>query len=148
MIEHRQQSEAATLACVGLSLHRWSPCAPNPHSAPTPFPPPTLPAPSAAGPTWFENALLCTPNHPFTPPPPPAGGPTWFEFAFGCVRSRSFKLGPDAFALVPFMDAANHAAEPSVDFRVTPESRAVELVAVRPGRVGEEATVSYTGLEG
>ena len=40
--------------------------------------------------------------------------PTHIQWGFGCVRSRAFGLGPDRFAVVPFLDAANHAdADPS-----------------------------------
>ena len=47
-----------------------------------------------------------------------ADGPTWLQWGFGCVRSRAFKLGPDCFASVPFLDLANHApGQPSCDFR-------------------------------
>ena len=77
-----------------------------------------------------------------------AGGPSWLEWGFGCVRSRAFRLGPDAFAFVPFLDAANHSREPSCDFRLLSEEGAVQLVALREARAGEEATISYTGPQG
>ena len=98
-------------------------------------PPPPLLRVSAA-----EPCCLCAPL--------PAGGPTWLEWAFGCVRSRAFRLGPESFAFVPFLDAANHAAEPSCDFRLAPDGSRVELVAVQEARAGEEATISYTGPQG
>ena len=49
--------------------------------------------------------------------PAPAGGPSWLQWGFACVRSRAFRLREDCFAFVPFLDLANHAADPSCDFR-------------------------------
>ncbi|EFJ46131.1 hypothetical protein VOLCADRAFT_121106 [Volvox carteri f. nagariensis] len=60
--------------------------------------------------------------------------PSWFQWAFACVRSRAFRVGPDAFAFVPFLDFANHADAPpngttvngtspltaNADFRLSP----------------------------
>lgn len=40
------------------------------------------------------------------------GGCTWMQWAFACVRSRVFQLGPNCYALVPFLDMANHAVAP------------------------------------
>lgn len=44
-------------------------------------------------------------------------GPTFMQWALACVRSRAFKVGNDAFAFVPFLDIANHAEQPTADFR-------------------------------
>lgn len=57
--------------------------------------------------------------HPAAPPPTltPAGGPSWLQWGFACVRSRAFKLRDECFAFVPFLDLANHALDPSCDFR-------------------------------
>lgn len=70
------------------------------------------------------------------------------EWAFGCVRSRSFKLADDVFALVPFLDLANHAPAPTCAFRLSQDRAVVEMVAVAAAQAGEEATISYTGPEG
>lgn len=72
-------------------------------------------------------------------------GPTWLEWAFSCVRSRAFALGKDAFAFVPFLDAANHALEPNANFEVSPDRRSVNLVSLKSIEEGEELTISYTG---
>lgn len=51
------------------------------------------------------------------PRPHFAGGPSWLQWGFACVRSRAFELRKDCFAFVPFLDGANHAPDPSCDFR-------------------------------
>ncbi|PSC69026.1 ribulose-1,5 bisphosphate carboxylase oxygenase large subunit N-chloroplastic [Micractinium conductrix] len=77
-----------------------------------------------------------------------ADGPTWLQWGFGCVRSRAFKLGPDCFASVPFLDLANHApGQPSCDFRLSSDGSAVQLVALQELAPGQEATISYTGAD-
>ncbi len=76
------------------------------------------------------------------------GGPTWMEYAFGCVRSRAFSLGRDAFALVPILDAANHAIEPNADFSFNPNTHSVLLFAMEDIAAGDEITISYTGTVG
>ena len=73
------------------------------------------------------------------------GGPTWMQWAFACVRSRSFKLRADCFALAPWIDGANHALDPTCDFRLSADGASVELVALKELQDGDEATVSYTG---
>ena len=75
-------------------------------------------------------------------------GPTWLEWAFACVRSRAFRLGEQIFAFVPFLDAANHAAEPTADFQLSADASAVNLVALGPIAQGAEVTISYTGKVG
>lgn len=93
------------------------------------------------------------------PFPSSAAAPTHIQWGFGCVRSRAFSLGPDRFAVVPFLDAANHAdadpARPAAAYRFVEgegtgvdDGDRVELVMLRGVRVGEEVTVSYTGPEG
>ena len=72
--------------------------------------------------TATHITCICTPvcSHPLPPPPPAspcADGPTWLQWGFGCVRSRAFRLADEHFAFVPLLDVANHAADPSCDFR-------------------------------
>lgn len=75
------------------------------------------------------------------------GEPGWLQWAFACVRSRAFCLGPDRFAFVPFLDVANHAAEPRGAFREAGD--AVELVALAGGvEAGQQVTISYSGERG
>ncbi|KAL4451460.1 hypothetical protein ABPG75_007122 [Micractinium tetrahymenae] len=75
-------------------------------------------------------------------------GPSWLQWGFACVRSRAFQLGDQFFAFAPFLDVANHEAEPTCDFRLSADGKAVELVAVKDLAVGQEATISYTGPQG
>lgn len=75
-------------------------------------------------------------------------GPTWLQWGFGCVRSRAFRLADEHFAFVPLLDVANHAADPSCDFRLNAGEGCVELVAVKDLQPGQEATISYTGPAG
>lgn len=49
---------------------------------------------------------------------------------------------------LPLPALAPLQAEPSCDFRLAADGKAVELVAVRGIAAGEEATISYTGKEG
>jgi hypothetical protein len=70
------------------------------------------------------------------------------QWALACVRSRAFQLSPDCFAFVPFLDAANHAAQPNANFRLSPDGRAVELVSLGAVEVTAEVTISYTGEAG
>ncbi|GIL54003.1 hypothetical protein Vafri_9560 [Volvox africanus] len=104
--------------------------------------------------------------------------PGWLQWAFACVRSRAFRVGTDAFAFIPFLDFANHAAAPAngqptpttnsttgslianADFRMSATTSKVEegrggddesffeLVALREIAPGEEATICYSGPEG
>ncbi|PRW55940.1 set domain [Chlorella sorokiniana] len=76
------------------------------------------------------------------------GGPSWLQWSFACVRSRAFELRKDCFGFVPFLDGANHAPDPSCDFRLSADGHAVELVALHPLQAGDEATISYTGPAG
>ena len=62
--------------------------------------------------------------------------PTEAEWGLACVRSRAFQLAESRFAYVPFLDLANHAAEPNADFRAGGQS--VELVAMRDLEAGDE----------
>lgn len=76
---------------------------------------------------------------------------------FALVRSRAFALGGNAFALVPFADLANHAANPAADLIVPfgddglPSGGAkgapptVRLAARRDLRAGDEVTICYSG---
>ncbi len=84
---------------------------------------------------------------------------TWLQWAFACVRSRSFRVGPETYALAPFADFANHAPDPNADFRALPAvaadgacysqgDDALELVAVRDLAAEEEVTLNYSGPEG
>ena len=72
--------------------------------------------------------------------------PGWLRWAFACVRSRAFRLGPERFAFVPFLDAANHAARPRAAYREG--GGGVELVALAGLAAGEEVTISYCGGKG
>lgn len=76
--------------------------------------------------------------------------PTHLEWGLACVRSRAFQLGPSRFAYVPFLDLANHAAEPNASFRAAGSGAAasVELVATEDVAAGDEVTISYTGAGG
>lgn len=88
-----------------------------------------------------------------------------FEWAFATVRSRAFAwpgLNDESeYAVVPFLDLANHSRNANCDFRLTPpvpktaEEIAstdahsvvptVELYALRDLPEGIECTISYTG---
>lgn len=57
------------------------------------------------------------------------------------------QVGPDAYAMVPFLDVANHAGQPNADFRVNKAAGAMELFAVTDIPAGQEVTISYTGDE-
>lgn len=101
------------------------------------------------------------------------GLPSYLQWGFACVRSRALQLGAQAFGMVPFVDLANHAADPNADTRVVPAAAAaatgatsssgggsdspqtpeasqgfVELVAVKDIPAGAEVTISYSGLAG
>jgi hypothetical protein len=54
------------------------------------------------------------------------------------------RVGPDAFAMVPFWDLANHGVQPNSDFRVD-ASGAMQLVAVKDIPADTEVLISYTG---
>ncbi len=75
--------------------------------------------------------------------------PSWFQWAFACVRSRSLKLGPDAFALAPFVDLANHGIEANSDFRVEKGGNgSVQLFALKDMKADTEVLISYSGPDG
>lgn len=74
--------------------------------------------------------------------------PSWLQWAFACARSRAVKVGEEAFAVVPFLDLANHADRPNADFRPSADGAFFELVAVGPIAPGSEITVSYSGPQG
>ena len=77
-------------------------------------------------------------------------------------------MGPEAFALAPFIDLANHSVEPNADFRLSqqpmssaasppliapnsaaaPDGPSVELIAIKDLQAGDEVLISYTGQEG
>ena len=93
------------------------------------------------------------------------------RWAFACVRSRAFAVpprlapgdttpstpsapgagvgagsSPTEFWFAPLVDLANHADDPSCDFRVTPDGY-LELFSVRDLDAGAEATISYTSKQ-
>ncbi|GAX82723.1 hypothetical protein CEUSTIGMA_g10149.t1 [Chlamydomonas eustigma] len=78
--------------------------------------------------------------------------PSWFQWAFACVRSRSVQLSRDHFALVPFLDLANHGIEANCDFAhmVEGDSKVptTQLVALQDMPQGTELLLSYTGPNG
>jgi hypothetical protein len=74
--------------------------------------------------------------------------PTFLEWTLACVRSRSFKLNNDSFSFVPFLDIANHAVEPNCNFNYSSSIQAVQLVAIKDVKAGDELTISYTGEKG
>ncbi|KAI8468472.1 MAG: hypothetical protein J3K34DRAFT_10778 [Monoraphidium minutum] len=82
------------------------------------------------------------------------GAPSWLQWAFACVRSRAFKVGPEAWATIPFLDMANHATDPNADFAAALPPGAggggdcFYLIAVEDIKAGDEITISYTGPEG
>jgi hypothetical protein len=76
------------------------------------------------------------------------GGATLIQWGLACVRSRAFQLSKSHFAYIPFLDMANHSAAPSGNFRGSPDSRAIELVAAQDLEQGQEVTLSYTGSQG
>ena len=70
-----------------------------------------------------------------------------------------YRLGPEVFALAPFIDLANHSIEPNSDFRMksSPSSSSsieplkpssIELFAIKDIQQGDEVLISYTGPEG
>jgi hypothetical protein len=58
------------------------------------------------------------------------------------------RVGQEAFAFIPFLDQANHAAQPNADFKPAVDGLAYELVAVQDIAAGAEVTISYTGPAG
>ena len=74
--------------------------------------------------------------------------PTYMQWGLACVRSRAFQLDKERFAMVPFLDIANHASEPNAAFRNNMSDSAVELVAVSNIAAGQEAVISYTECNG
>jgi hypothetical protein len=98
---------------------------------------------------------LTTPQHAMDDDPHVTVG----AWALALVRSRAMRVGVDAHAVVPFLDCANHASVPSVDYRCdsveTPASSGlppqaseatadVELVALTDSDVGDELRLAYT----
>ena len=97
---------------------------------------------------------LTTPQHAMDDDPHVTVG----AWALALVRSRAMRVGIGAHAVVPFLDCANHASVPSVDYRCdsveTPASSGlppqaseatadVELVALTDD-VGDELRLAYT----
>lgn len=97
------------------------------------------------------------------------GLPSYLQWGFANVRSRALQLGPQAFGMVPFIDIANHAAEPNADVRTSPaaassssssngegaaaagdnaDQGSVDLYAVEDIPSGTEVTISYSGVSG
>jgi hypothetical protein len=59
------------------------------------------------------------------------------------------RLGPEAFAMVPFWDLANHDMQPNADFRASPqEGGPLQLFALSDIPPNTEVFISYTGPEG
>ena len=68
------------------------------------------------------------------------------------------RLGPDIFAVAPFLDLANHSIKPNSDFRLgtnntLPDTgssvgRSIELFAMQDIPADTEVLISYTGPEG
>ena len=97
---------------------------------------------------------LTTPQHAMDDDPHVTVG----AWALALVRSRAMRVGVGAHAVVPFLDCANHASVPSVDYRCdsveTPassglppqasEATDVELVALTDTDVGDELRLAYT----
>ena len=98
---------------------------------------------------------LTTPQHAMDDDPHVTVG----AWALALVRSRAMRVGIGAHAVVPFLDCANHASVPSVDYRCdsmeTPASSGlppqaseatadVELVALTDADVGDELRLAYT----
>lgn len=98
---------------------------------------------------------LTTPQHAMDDDPHVTVG----AWALALVRSRAMRVGVGAHAVVPFLDCANHASVPSVDYRCdsveTPASVGlppqaseamadVELVALTDAGVGDELRLAYT----
>ena len=98
---------------------------------------------------------LTTPQHAMDDDPHVTVG----AWALALVRSRAMRVGVGAHAVVPFLDCANHASVPSVDYRCdsveTPASVGlppqaseamadVELVALTDADVGDELRLAYT----
>ena len=77
---------------------------------------------------------------------------TAFVLFSGC------RLGPDVFAVAPFLDLANHSIKPNSDFRMaastatggdrTNPSGSIELFALQDIPADSEVLISYTGPEG
>jgi len=72
-----------------------------------------------------------------------------------------FRLGPDVFALAPFLDLANHSIKPNADFRLgappdpavgrdrgNSNGKPIELFAMQDIPAGTEVFISHTGPEG
>jgi hypothetical protein len=75
--------------------------------------------------------------------------PSWMAWAFACVRSRAYRIDGSSFGLVPHMDLANHSVQPNSNFRTSEDaSKALELVALKEIKQGDEIFISYTGPEG
>jgi len=74
--------------------------------------------------------------------------PTFLEWTLACVRSRAFKLNNGSFSFVPFLDIANHAVEPNCNFNYSSSLQALQLVAIKDVKAGDELTITYTGEKG
>jgi hypothetical protein len=100
-------------------------------------PPPSPPGARACPPRPQERLAALLPRLAAQKIAP--GAPSWLQWAFACVRSRTVRLAEDVFALAPFVDLANHAADPTADFMASPDGQSVQLVALKalqPGQVG------------
>lgn len=73
-------------------------------------------------------------------------------WAAACVRSRNFALTDELFAVAPFLDMANHAAQPNAEVGTQATAIArlkgvptgnLQIVATRPIEAGDEVTISY-----
>jgi hypothetical protein len=92
-----------------------------------------------------------------------AAKPHSLAWGFGVVRSRAFALGGDVFACVPFLDLANHAADPTAevlqpfdeDGSPTPGAQrhpddalpCIRLLARKALPRGAEVTLCYSGAD-
>ncbi|KAL6763080.1 hypothetical protein V8C86DRAFT_466937 [Haematococcus lacustris] len=74
------------------------------------------------------------------------GSCSWLAWAWACVRSRSIKVTDDCFALVPFLDLANHASTPSAGYRLA--GSCFELYALKDLQQGQEVSITYSGEAG
>jgi hypothetical protein len=75
------------------------------------------------------------------------GLPSYLQWGFACVRSRALQLGPQAFGLVPFIDIANHAADPNADIRVPPPGPSAAAAAQAAQAAADGAGADGAGAE-
>ena len=68
--------------------------------------------------------------------------PLPLPYAYALVVSRCFTMSDgDTFAFVPFLDMADHAAQPSANF--ASDARGFVLKSLRPIAMGEEVSICY-----